>query len=322
MFANPEYQEKEVAFTNGEVHLAGTLFQPSCSSPVPGVVLIHGAGPEKRSGSGNMLRDAAVQFASHRIAALIYDKRGNGASTGDWTKAGFAELADDAGCAIKYLQTLPAIDRDCVGVWGFSQGGFIAPRVAASDPGVAFTIIVSGAAVTPEKQELARVARHMGADNFSQDDIDEALDAMRQVNSFARTGQGWADLAARYAAAVDRKVAWLFYLGGPLAPRGHWYWKWWPQVMDFNPLLACAQIKSPVLILLGQLDCTVPVEESISLYKQVFAAAKNPAFMVKVFPHANHGLRLARSGGRSEYGTTREYVPGYFETMIAWILEL
>jgi hypothetical protein len=319
---NTEYQEREVEFANGEVDLAGTLLQPKSSSPVPAVVLIHGAGPEQRNGSGNMLRDAAVQFASHGIAALIYDKRGNGASGGDWTKADFAELANDAISAIKYLLARPGINPSCVGVWGFSQGGFIAPIVTVHSPGVAFMIIVSGAAVTPEKQELARVAQHMRADNFPEDDIVEAVEAMRQVNSFVRTDLGWADLAVRYEAAVNRKVGWLSYLGGPLAPKGHWYWTWWRQVMDFEPLLACKQIKCPVLILLGELDRTVPVVESVSLYKEAFGCAKNPDFTIKVFPRANHGLRLAKTGGRSEYGSMHEYVQGYFEIMIDWISQL
>ena len=322
MINSTEYQEMEVEFANGEINLAGTLLQPSSSSPVPAVVLIHGAGPEKRNGSGNMLRDAAVQFASHGIAALIYDKRGNGASGGDWTKADFDDLADDASSGIKYLQAWPVINPSRVGVWGFSQGGFIAPLVAARSSAAAFTIIVSGAAVTPEQQELARVAQHMRADNFSEDDILEAVEAMRQVNACARTGLGWENLNVRYEAAVNRKVGWLPYLGGPLAPKGHWYWTWWRQVMDFDPLLACKQIKSPVLILLGELDCTVPVIESISLYKEAIGSSKNPNFVIKVFPRANHGLRLARTGGHSEYGGTQEYVQGYFEKMIEWILQL
>jgi pimeloyl-ACP methyl ester carboxylesterase len=209
-----------------------------------------------------------------------------------------------------------------VGVWGFSQGGFIAPLVAERCSPVAFTILVSGAAVTPEKQELARVAQHLRADNFSEDDIMEAVEAMQQVNSYARTGLGWEDLRARYEDAVNRKVGWLSYLGGPLAPTEHWYWPWWRQVMDFEPLLACKQIKNPVLILLGELDCTVPVLESISLYKEAFGCANNPNFMIKVFPRANHGLRLAKTGGRSEYGGIQEYVQGYFEIMIEWILQL
>jgi uncharacterized protein len=322
MITNSEYQEIEVRFANSEINLAGTLLRPSCTSPVPAVVLIHGAGPEKRDGAGNMLRDAAVQFATHGIAALIYDKRGNGDSTGDWTKADFTDLADDALAGVRFLQTQTGIYSSRVGVWGFSQGGFIAPLAASRSSGVAFTIIVSGAAVTPELQELARVAQHMHADNFSEEEIVEAVAAMRQVNTYAQTGLGWDDLANRYKEAVNRKVGWLPYLGGSLAPKGHWYWTWWRQVMDFDPIPLCKQIKGPVLILLGELDRTVPVADSIRLYKDAFTRSGNYNCTIKVFPSANHGLRLAKTGSRSEYGRIQGYVPGYFGTLIAWVMQL
>jgi uncharacterized protein len=322
MIINSEYQEIEVRFANGEIDLAGTLLQPSCSSPVPAVVLIHGAGPEKRDGAGNMLRDAAVQFASHGIAALIYDKRGNGDSSGDWINADFNDLADDAIAGVRFLQTQAGIYPGCVGVWGFSQGGFIAPLATARSSRVAFTIIVSGTAVTPELQELARVVQHMRADNFSENEIVEAVEAMRQVNRYARSGQGWESLSSRYQEALARKVGWLPYLGGPLAPKGHWYWTWWRNVMDFDPIVICKQIKGPVLILFGELDRTVPVNDSIPLYKEVFARSGNSNCTIKVFPSANHGLRLAKTGGRSEYGGIQEYVPGYFETLVTWVTQL
>jgi uncharacterized protein len=317
-----QYQEIEVQYDNGEIHLAGTLLLPQSQSNSRAVVLIHGSGPEQRNGACNMLRDAAVQFASHGIATLIYDKRGNGGSSGDWTRANFGDLAADAIAGVKFLRTWPGIDPGRVGVWGFSQGGFIAPLAAARSPEVAFAILVSAAAVTPEQQELARVAQHMGADGFPEDGIAAGVAAMQQVNAYTRTGHGWEALAASYQEAVDRHEKWLAYLGGPLAPKEHWYWGWWREVMDYDPLEACRKIKVPVLVILGERDRTVPVAESIRLYRQVFAADSNPNLTIKLVPHANHGLRLAPTGGRSEYGQSLEYASGYFETVLDWVSRL
>jgi dipeptidyl aminopeptidase/acylaminoacyl peptidase len=322
MLAQTQYQEIEVQFANGEIHLAGMLLQPQCPALVPAVILIHGSGPEQRNGASNMLRDAAVQFALRGIAALIYDKRGNGSSSGDWTHANFDDLAADAIAGVKFLQEQPGIDPGRVGVWGFSQGGFIAPLVAAGSSDVAFTIIISGAAVTPERQELARVTQHMCADGFSEEDIAEGVTAMQQANSYTRTGNGWETLEACYQEAVNRHVKWLPYLGGHLAPKDHWYWAWWREVMDFNPLVAHRQVKVPVLIILGERDRTVPVVESIPLFQQAFASAGNPNLTIKVLPQANHGLRQAKTGGRIENGSAQDYVPGYFETVLEWISAL
>lgn len=74
------YREKEVRFSNGEITLSGTVYLPSKTGPHPAVVFIHGDGPDIREG----YRFFAELFARRGIAALIYDKRGTGASTGDW----------------------------------------------------------------------------------------------------------------------------------------------------------------------------------------------------------------------------------------------
>lgn len=87
------YRREEVAFRSGKVSLAGTLFVPFGAGPHPAVVLAHGSGP--RDGRGLLLM--ADLFARNGIAALAYDKRGSGDSTGSYRTIGadFRSLAED-----------------------------------------------------------------------------------------------------------------------------------------------------------------------------------------------------------------------------------
>jgi alpha-beta hydrolase superfamily lysophospholipase len=78
----------------------------------------------------------ANAFARRGIAALIYDKRGVGTSTGQWRDAAFAELVGDASAAVEALRSRPQISPDRVGIHGHSQGGTIAPWVANENPHV------------------------------------------------------------------------------------------------------------------------------------------------------------------------------------------
>jgi hypothetical protein len=88
----PKLPEEEVTFKNGEVTLAGTVFYPSGTDSCPGIVFLHGSGSEGRWAS----RFLANAFARRGIAALIYDKRGVGKSTGKWREIGFTELVREA----------------------------------------------------------------------------------------------------------------------------------------------------------------------------------------------------------------------------------
>jgi hypothetical protein len=74
------YREQEVRFHNGPVALAGSVLVPTGPGPHPGVVVVHGAGQQDREG----YRGLADRFARHGIAALLYDKRGSGQSTGHY----------------------------------------------------------------------------------------------------------------------------------------------------------------------------------------------------------------------------------------------
>lgn len=85
---------EDAVFTNGEITLAGRLYLPLGAGPFPAVVFTHGSGP---SGRDNPRYDEeAREFVRSGIACLLYDKRGVGASTGDWRTASFEDLAGDA----------------------------------------------------------------------------------------------------------------------------------------------------------------------------------------------------------------------------------
>ena len=130
------HRREEVTFRNGAVSLAGTLTLPSGIKPHPAVVFIHGSGPDSRENYSFY----AELFARHGIATLIYDKRGVGASTGDWRRVHFRDLAEDALAGVRLLRSHKDIDASRIGLWGGSNGGWVAPLAASLSNDVAFVI--------------------------------------------------------------------------------------------------------------------------------------------------------------------------------------
>ena len=198
-------REEEVSFPNGDVRLSGTLLLPAAHDPTAAIIFVHGAGPETRNAS----RFLAQSFVRHGIAALIYDKRGAGASTGDWMHSSFEDLARDTVAAVNYLKTRHEIDPLRIGLMGSSQGGWIAPLATLRSPDVHFVILKSAAGVTPEEQELARVEMQMRSDGNSSQDIEQSLGLYRQVIAYARTRQGWNELSIALNAASAKKLVLL-----------------------------------------------------------------------------------------------------------------
>ena len=73
------YVIEDVTFQSGDATISGSVFLPLDKTPRPGVVYVAGSGDSTR-GDGAFLAD---RLARAGIAALVYDKRGAGRSTGD-----------------------------------------------------------------------------------------------------------------------------------------------------------------------------------------------------------------------------------------------
>lgn len=152
-----EVREQPVQFRNGRVTLAGTLFLPAAAGPHPAVLLFHGSGAEARNNG------MALWFAEQGFAALTYDKRGVGASTGDYTAVPFMDLCGDGLAGIAWLKSRADIRTKQTGVWGLSQGGWLGPLAAARSKDVAFVIAVSGPGVSPGEQMIFYYASELRA---------------------------------------------------------------------------------------------------------------------------------------------------------------
>ncbi len=155
------YSTEEVSFTSvaGEVTIAGTLSIPKNAKNFPTAILISGSGPQNRD-EEFMTHKPFLVLADHLtrngIAVLRYDDRGFGASTGDHELATSADFATDVKAAISYLKSRKDIDPTQIGLIGHSEGGLIAPLVAADVP-VNFMVLLAGPGVTGEQISLQQI---------------------------------------------------------------------------------------------------------------------------------------------------------------------
>ena len=82
-------------------------------------------------------------------------------------------------------------------------------------------------------------------------------------------------------------------------------------VMDVNPADFLTKVHCPVLAIFGENDTSIPVNKSITLYKQYLGKAGNKAYVIKVFPNASHTIRVGE-----------KFAPGYFDLMLNWLSSL
>jgi pimeloyl-ACP methyl ester carboxylesterase len=283
--------EEEVTFHSEEVTLSGTLILPATAGPHPAVVLVHGSSPNVRD---PLLGFAAEVFAQHGVAALAYDKRGYGRSSGNPNKNSLSSLADDALAGVHYLQSRADIDPKRVGMEGESQGGWIIPIAASRGKEVAFMVLVAASGVSPAQQGVFNIEHHLRNAGWSERILD--------------TGRKARKLEADYAYAVNQgrlpatdELKDLYGFG-----------------LDHDPVPALEQITQPVLIFLGEADPFVPTEYSALVFDKAFKKAGNQDYTIIIYPGADHSIEVPIKSAQGL--TVLKYVEGYHETMTNWVV--
>lgn len=307
--------QEEVSFTNGAVKLSGTLILPEAAPPHSVIVCVPSS---TGAATREMFRHTAEFLALHGVASLIYDKRGLGRSTGDWLRADFANLADDALAGVRLLKTRAEINSHRIGLFGSSQSGWIVALAASRSQDVAFIISQSGPGVTPEEQELYRSEAWLRADGFSEEEVTDAMKFLRQRYQWARTGEGWESLAA--AEREARSARWFVYTGGS-GGKDNPFWDFWRLIRSYDPVPDLEKVRCPVLALYGGKDTFLPVEKSVQVWQRALEKAGNKDVTLRVFPDGDHSLIESRTGGLKDTARARRFVPGYFDTIRDWTLK-
>lgn len=129
---------------NGE-QVEALVYTPPSGGPHPAVLMLHGAGTKKRTD----FAEQAEHLARSGVVVMVMDKR-----TADYSAwhRDFEAMAGDAMAGVEVLRQRPDVHPGRVGLFGESEGTWVAPVAAAKDPRIAFLVMVSAPIVSPAQQ--------------------------------------------------------------------------------------------------------------------------------------------------------------------------
>ena len=298
------YAESAITIGSGDWTLPGTLTLPTGDASVPAVILVHGSGPNDRDetiGGNKPFKDLALGLASRGVAVLRYDKRtkaypGKVTTIQDFTVR--HEVIEDVSEAVKVLHAHPRIDRRRIFVLGHSLGGLLIPRIAAANRGVAGFIVMAGPARPVEEAIVAQTRYIISADGTITADEQKVLDDALALAASVRA-LGPSDLA-------ENRV-----LRG--APASYWL-----DLRGYDGPTAAKSVTAPMLILQGERDYQVTVEE-FERWKAALDTRTNVTF--HRYPALNH-LFIAGTGPSlpDEYQVPGHVAADVIRDVAAWIL--
>ncbi len=330
--ASLPYVTQEVVFNTPDpaVTPVGTLSHPAAGGPFPGVVLVAGSGPHDRDGGMSLHKTLAV-LADHLtrqgFAVLRYDKRGVGLTGGArHPQATTDEYAADALAAVRFLAIQPNVRAAQIGIVGHSEGGIVAPMVAAQAPEeVRFIVMLGGPGLPGIDVKSLQDAAMRRADGMEESLVlmnraqerelleiaaserthQEALAAMRAV-SLALPA------ATKSALAIPAQGIPDEVFEGLLTP-------WFRRFLALDPRYYLDRVRCPALALIGERDLQVPPAENLQAIEQALAG-RSPKTVVRQVPGMNHALQTARTGSPGEYFLIDETVaPSALALMSRWM---
>jgi dienelactone hydrolase len=314
--AAPPYATHDVHFTSGSLRLAGTLYTPAAAGGAHGgVVLLQGSSANLRGD----YRFYANLFARAGLAVLAFDKRGNGETAGDYRAATYEMLAGDAAAAVEFLRAQAGVDPARVGVWGLSQGAFIAPLVAARVPALRFIVAVSAPGMPTGESAAYQDSVRVAEAGFDEADVRRVTTINWRLLHWLQTGAEEGELAALLSEAADTPWRRASSLPARL-PTGAavdgWYWR--GRTLDPTPWWRGVQV--PVLAIYGGSDELIPARASAHAIERALHHGRNRDVTVRIYPSANHVLRTLPlvAGGRWDFPRV---VPGYLALVTSWVTQ-
>jgi uncharacterized protein len=315
------YRDEDVSYENKvqNVTLAASLTIPPGKGPFPGVVLITGSGPQDRDETLLGHKPFLVlsdYLTRHGIVVLRADDRGTGKSTGVFSAATTADFATDTEAGIAYLRTRPEVDSHKIGLIGHSEGGIIAPMIAARNKDVAFIVMMAGTGVPGDQVLVGQGEAIEIAGGKSKEEADKDAAKQREIVDLVETDTDKTDLDKKLRDRMTGEV--------PEAQIGMQIEQltspWFRYFLTYDPATALRHVTCPVLVLNGSLDKQVLPDQNLPAIRKALQEAGNKHFEIDELQGLNHLFQTAKTGSPLEYGQIEETIsPVALEKIANWI---
>ncbi len=326
------YASEEVTFENANannIKFAGTLTLPKDVKNPPVAILITGSGPQNRDqellGHKTFLV-LSDHLTRQGIAVLRYDDRGTAKSEGDFSVATSFDFASDVEAAMAYLQTRSdVVDVNKIGLVGHSEGGLIAPIVAAKNKNVAFCVLLAGPGVSGRVILQTQSKRAAELEGIPAEDVatsqaiavkiydilgnykgdtsnKQLLELFEEMKTKMTSERAKAELTD---AAIKSQVKMM------TTP-------WMLTFIGYDPQASLQKVTCPVLAINGEKDFQVLPKLNLDAIEK--GLKHNKDVTIKQFKDLNHLFQTSETGALSEYAEIEEtFAPVALNYVSAWI---
>lgn len=289
--------------------LSGRLTLPGTAAPSPLVIGVHGA--EGGTRQFHLFQHLEKTLPAAGIGTLLFDRRGEGESSGDAGSSTYELLAADVRAWMSRCAGDERIDPTRIGLWGISQGGWIAPLAAAGSPQPAVLVAVSAAGVTPGAQMAFATRALMREAGHGDEAVDRMLELRRAMDELSHDRMTVSDAQTLVDSVVEEPWFKLAFVPTDASLID----ATWAEEMEFDIRPALRRLSLPVLLFFGEHDRWIPVAESADVWRSALGAEAD--LTIVSLPGTGHAATLASDPDDwLEHG---QVSPDYERKLLAWL---
>lgn len=298
---------------------AGTITSPTADGKYPAVILISGSGQQNRDEElfGHKPFKVLADYLTRQgIVVLRFDDLGIGGSKGDLDNLTTVSQADDVEFLLSYLAKHPKVDIQRLGLIGHSEGGVIAPIIAARNTDVKYIVSLAGMAI-PGYELLQRQM-----EDFNTEPLSPSKKLFySQIYEAMRTSKDVVGARVKMEEIIDSFDVFDQLTTQDTAMLTPYFVPWYIAFAKIVPAEYLRDVKVPVMAVNGAKDVQVIAADNLKAFENNLPAHTKHVF--KQYPELNHLFQTATTGATLEYAEIEEtFNPAVMQDIVDWIKQL
>lgn len=340
------YSSKEVTYSNADnsIQFGGTYTKPFISPNersrerrYPAILLITGSGQQNRDGElfGHKPFAVIADYLTRMgFIVLRVDDRGVGKTTGSAINSTSADFANDVEAGVNFLKTRIDVDTNRIGLLGHSEGGMIAPMVAAKRKDISFLVLLAGPGIPVIDLMTEQAVANLGAVGISAK-TQEAYGPLyksvvkatlagkdsnvikKNVSTIVKTWVKKTDPALVKEMQMETPAAQQAYIDETVREIRK---PWFRYFLSYNPQPVLQKLNCKVLAMNGSRDIQVISKSNLAGIRASLQKSKSPGYEVMEMPGMNHLFQTCSKCTVAEYGELEEtFSPAALEAIGNWL---
>jgi esterase/lipase len=286
LWGKTNYQSQVIHFQFQSDTIEGVVNLPMnkyvLGEKTPLVIFVHGDGELERDAYG-YYKPIWNELAKKGIASMSWDKKGTGKSTGKWLNQSMEDRAKEVIAAIESIHADTCFDFSSIGLIGFSQAGWVMPKVATLSNYPDFIISVSGA-INWKRQSNYLTRTRMKLEGANEETIEAAV----RQNEIDFTTFNATRTYPQYIAYQKEQCKNEEKEDCEVMSEDRFNFV--KKNISSDVELDLKNIRCAIFGVFGAEDLNVDYAESRHTYERILSRNNTDNYQLKVYPEATHGL--------------------------------